>query len=286
MSFSLMTQRLALQLEQSKGDHIESWLRGMQEQPGNPFGVDMLQRGNVRAFVARGLQEIGLFNQVIGVGPQEQEHLPEIMQFYRDHGVEQYRLEINPYNAPPDFLFYLATLGLYQSSFEAYVYSFVPFEGSVSSSFTTVTIQDVTSSELDLFADIHVEGFREALSHLSDKTRKLYRECTKILYQRPGWHLYLAWVNNIPSGMGMLYMQDGRAVLAGGATIPHMRQLGCQTALLRHRVLAATYAHCSLIAAQTSVGSRSQQNMQRLGMRVAYTASMHKLFHSSASTLF
>lgn len=215
---------------------------------------------------------------MIGLGLEEEKQLREVMQFYGENGVEQYRLEINPYYTSSDFLVHLAAHGFYQSSFEAYLYGVVSFD--VPSSNTTVTIRDVTFSELDLFADIHVEGFREALSHLSEKTRKLYRECTKVLYQRTGWHLYLAWVNNIPGGMGMLHIQDGRALLAGGATLAHMRRQGCQTALLRHRVLEAAHAQCSLIVGQTSVGSVSQQNMERLGMHIAYTATMNKFKHS------
>jgi hypothetical protein len=277
MNFPDMTHDLALQLEQSKGDHIESWLQAMQEQPGNPFGVDILQIGNIRAFVARALPEMGLFNQVIGLGPMEKEHLHEIIQFYRAHGMEQYRLEVNPYNASPDFLAYLAMHGFYQSSFEAYLCGVVSTDFPPTSN--TVIIRDVTSSNLDLFADIHMEGFREALSHFSEDARSLYRESTKVLYQLPGWHLYLAYVNDIPSAMGMLYIRNGKALLAGGATMSHMRRQGCQTALLCHRVLAAAQAQCSLIIGQTSVGSASQHNMEHVGMRIAYTGTMNKLNH-------
>jgi hypothetical protein len=278
MSFPLMTQDLARQLEQSKSDHIESWLQAMREQPGNPFEVDILQRGNVKAFVTRSLPEMSLFNQVIGFGPTEKEHFHEIIQFYHDHGIEQYRLEVNPYHASPDFLALLAAHGFYQSSFEAYLYGVVSFD--VPSSSNSIIIRDVTSSDPDLFADIHVEGFREALSRFSEKARRLYRESIKVLYQHPGWHLYLAYINNTPSGMGMLYIHDGKALLAGGATIPHMRRQGCQAALLRHRMLASAHAKCSLIIGQTNVGSTSQHNMERLGMRIAYTGTMNKLNRS------
>lgn len=51
MSLPYMTRDVALQLEQSKGDHIESWLQGMQEQLGNPFGVEILQMKNARALL-------------------------------------------------------------------------------------------------------------------------------------------------------------------------------------------------------------------------------------------
>jgi hypothetical protein len=267
-----MTRDLALRLEQSKGDHIESWLLGMKEQSGNPFGVDILRRGKTRVFVARNLQEIGLFNLVIGFGSQDKGYLGEIMQLYRDHGVEQYHVEINPYHVSPDFLTSIAEYGLSLSRFETYLYGPAPLEPAFPSD--PVTIREVAPSELELFADIHVEGYQEALARVPEKTLKLYRECTKVVYQRPGWCLYLAWMNALPAGMGMLYMQDGVALLAGGATLPHLRKHGCQTALLRHRILTAARAQCTLVVAQTNVGSSSQQNMEKLGMRTAYTATM------------
>ena len=66
-------------------------------------------------------------------------------------------------------------------------------------------------------------------------------------------------------------MRDGMASLAGGATLPEMRQRGCQSAMLQHRILVAAQAHCSLIMGHANVGSTSQNNMERLGLRIAYT---------------
>jgi hypothetical protein len=242
----------------------------MQGYAGNPFGADLVQMNHVRVFAARHLQEIGLFNVVIGLGMQDIYLLPDIIQFYRDHGIARYRLEINPYRATLDFLAALSASGFTLSSFQTCLYG-VPTLNPLVSSFPSIIVREVASSEIDLFADLHVQGFQEALSQVPEQTRTLYRESTKALYQLPGWHLSLIFINDLPSGMGMLYIQDGLALLAGGATLPHMRKQGGQTASLRSRLIAAAHAHCTLISAQTSVGSKSQQNMERLGMRTAYT---------------
>src|SRR5450755_2726497 len=104
MSIPIMTKNRALQLEEAKADYVDSWLQVMQEQMNHLVEIDILRRGNVRAFIARELQEIGLFNVVSGLGPREEEFLEEILHFYQKHDVEKYSLEINPYHTSPNFL--------------------------------------------------------------------------------------------------------------------------------------------------------------------------------------
>ena len=184
----LMTQEVALQLEQAKADYINSWLQGgMQEKTAASSEIDILRIGNLRAFAARNLQEIGLFNRAIGLGPHNKEQLLEIRRFYRDYGVEKYRVEINPYDVSPDFLTYLASNGFSPSQFETYLYGVAVMSSPHPS--TIITVREITSSEIDLFASIHVEGYQEALAHVSEVQRGLYRESLKVLYQRAGWHL-------------------------------------------------------------------------------------------------
>jgi hypothetical protein len=271
MNVPLMTQEVALQLEQAKADYIDSWLQGMQEKNDNSSEIGILRIGNLRAFVAHNLQGIGLFNQAIGLSPHNMELLKEISRFYHDHGVEKYRIEINPYHVSSDFLTYLASHGFSPSRFETYLYGVatitLPYPPTI------ITIREITASEIDLFATIHVGGYQEALAHVSETQRNLYRESIKVLYQRPGWQLYFMCINNLPVGMGMLYIHNGIATGAGGATIPSYRQKGGQAALGHYLIQVAAQAHCALTVAQTNVGSTSQHNMERLGMRIAYTGS-------------
>jgi hypothetical protein len=272
MSVPLMTQAVALQLEQGKADYIDSWLQGIQEKNGPSSRIDILRIGNLRAFAAHNLQEIGLFNRVIGLGPHNQELLEEIRRFYQDYGIEKCRLEINPYDTSSDFLAYLTSNGFSPSRFETYLYG-VAMTSSPHSS-TTITVREITSSEVDLFASIHVEGYQEALAQVPPIQYDLYRESIKVLYQRSGWHLCFVCMNNLPIGMGMLYTHNQIATFAGGATIPRYRQQGGQTALIHYLIHAAAQAHSTLAVAQTNVGSTSQHNVERMGMRTAYTGSL------------
>jgi GNAT superfamily N-acetyltransferase len=266
-----MTKDRARQIELAKADYVDAWLQAIQGQMKTFLDIDVLRRGNVRALVAPDLQEIGLFNLVSGLSFHEKDLLEEILRFYQGHDVEKYYVEINPYFVSSGFLGYFASKGFTLSRFETYVYGGVTSTPTPAS--TSISIRDVTSSEVDLFADLHIQGYQEALARVSETTLKLYRECLKVLYGYPGWHLSIAWIHDIPCGMGMLYMQDGRASLAGGATLPNQRHHGIQTALLRHRIQVAAQNQCTLIVGQANVGSTSQQNMERLGLRTAYTGS-------------
>jgi hypothetical protein len=270
-SVPLMTQEVALQLEQAKADYIASWLQGMQESTEKSSEIAILRIGKLRAFAARHLQEIGLFNRVIGFGPHNQELLQEIKRFYHDHGVEKYSIEINPYNVSSEFLTSLVANRFSPSRFETYLYGIAAMASSHTS--TTISVREITSSEIDLFASLHVEGYQEALDHVPEAQRGLYYESLKVLYERVGWHLCFVCINNLPIGMGMLYTQDGMATGAGAAIIPKYRQQGGQTTLIRYLLHEAVRAESTLVAAQTSVGSTSQHNVERLGMRTAYTGS-------------
>lgn len=270
MTIPIVTRDRAHELQQIKADHIDSWFQSMQEQNSQRFKTFVFRAKDLRAFCAPDMQAIGLFNQVIGLGPQNQELLAEIMHFYREQGVETYRIEVNPYTTSTDFLASLAEAGFFMSRFENCL--FRTFADRIDENpGGAVLIREVAPSDIDLFADLHVQGYAEALTHLPAAVLRLYRESTKTLFQRQGWHLYLAMVDGIPSGMGMLYIHQDTAIFAGGATIPSQRGKGVQTALLQHRLRVAAQSHCRLIVGQTSVGSTSQHNMERLCMRLAYT---------------
>lgn len=266
----IITPDLAIQLEQAKGDYIESWCRKLATQPHNPFGITLSHRGKTRFFAARHLQGLGLFNQVIGIDPHDNDIFEAISQFYHDQGIERYRIEINPYAVSNHFLRQLASQRLVPLRFESAL--FTPYLTLPASLNETIAIQEVSSSEIDLFATLHCEGYQEALAHLSQEEAKAYHRCVTLLHGHQGWHLYIARKANTPCGMGMLFIQNNTATLAGGATLPDWRRQGCQMALIQHRLKVASTTQCSLLVSQASVGSLSQQNMQRAaGMFMAYT---------------
>ena len=82
---------------------------------------------------------------------------------------------------------------------------------------------------------------------------------------------FLAYVDGEPAGGGGLYVHQGVAELGGASTRPAFRRMGVQTALLRARLTAAQEMGCEFAIVMTTPGSNSQRNIQRAGLRLAYT---------------
>ncbi len=270
MDVPIMTQELADRIEQSKANYIESWMQGMREQPGNPFGVAIQHFGRARAFAARNLTHVGLFNRVIGIGPEHAAQLDDIIRFYDVQGVP-YRIDINPYHVSADLLARLVDYGFHESMFQSMLYG-VPSEVPLDLP-PSLTIQNVSFERLERFVDVYMHGFQEAV-HGQGSEVKLLASAIEVLYGRAGWLFCLVSVDEKPASVGLLYIQDGVASLAGGATIPSFRNRGCQTVTLAQRFALAAKADCPLIVGQAEAGSVIQTNMERMGMRTAYTRAM------------
>jgi len=267
MDVPIMTQELSGRIEQSKADYIGSWMQSMREQPGNPFGVAIQHFGKARAFAARNLAHVGLFNRVIGIGPEHTAQLDDIVRFYELQGVP-YRIDINPYHVSPDLLAGLTDYGFHESMFQNMLYgvpSAVPLDLPPS-----VAIQEVSFERLERFVDVYMHGFQEALHEQGNEIR-LLGSALEVLYGRAGWQFSLVSVDEKPASIGLLYIQDGVASLAGGGTIPSFRNRGCQTITLAQRFALAAEANCTLIVGQAEAGSVIETNMERMGMRTAYT---------------
>ena len=88
--------------------------------------------------------------------------------------------------------------------------------------------------------------------------------------QAPGFSQYLARRANQPAGGASMRIHDGIAQLCGAATLPEHRRRGVQTALLHHRLAIAAAAGCDLAVVTTAPGSKSQENVQRLGFELLY----------------
>ena len=94
---------------------------------------------------------------------------------------------------------------------------------------------------------------------------------------QPGWRLYLARVDGVAGASAALTIGDGLGYLANAATVPAMRGRGCQTALLARRIADAAAEGCDTIASLAEFGSGSQRNLERAGLRVAYTQAVWRM---------
>jgi GNAT superfamily N-acetyltransferase len=86
-----------------------------------------------------------------------------------------------------------------------------------------------------------------------------------------GAFFFLAEVDGVPAGGGMMSIHQGVASLGGAGTLPEFRNRGVQKVLLLARLALAAQSGCDLAMVATSPGSGSQRNVERLGFRVVYT---------------
>lgn len=82
---------------------------------------------------------------------------------------------------------------------------------------------------------------------------------------------FLAEINGVSAGGGMMSIHQGVASFGGAGTLPEFRKQGVQRALLLARIAFAAQSGCDLAMVATSPGSGSQRNVERLGFRVVYT---------------
>lgn len=267
--FPVMTRALALRIAQSETDHFASWLKVMQAQEGNPFGIEICRFGRAIALVNQGMTLGPLFNRVLGFGDADAEFLEDIVQFYRERRMAC-RIDINPYDADQTLYALLAASGLHPFRFHSHLYGVPPTCPSPKESGAPITAREIRSEERRIWANVWFRGYAEALG-VPMAVAEQIADATSLLCGQPGWKLYLAFAEGLPSAAGALYVQAQVASLLVVGTLPEFRRRGCQMALHQARMAEAARQGCDLIVAQAGLDTTSQRNMERAGMRIAYT---------------
>ena len=95
------------------------------------------------------------------------------------------------------------------------------------------------------------------------------------LVERPAWTLYLATVDAQPAATGALFIDDDKAALNFGATLPDVRRRGAQSALIRRRLADALDARITTIVSETDEElpdkpNPSTRNLIRHGLDIVY----------------
>lgn len=258
----VLTKELAQTIEQSEIDALHSRLTAMQAIEGNPMGVGIKQFGNATAFSVNNIPGPS-FNTVKGLTDGDEQFVDQLIEFYTARKIPV-RFELTPAHASPDLLAYLQQAGFCQSDFHTSLY------GSLTQNPITVderiTIRRLENHEFDLFAEIYAQGFQ-----MPSFLQSGIAQNNAILHGNDYWNFYLASVNDEPAGIGVLFVKDGIASLAAAATVPHLRNNGVQQALIQQRIQHATTLHSRLVVGQAKFGSLSQNNMERAGLKIAYT---------------
>ncbi|MGE7764926.1 GNAT family N-acetyltransferase [Peribacillus sp. NPDC096540] len=257
-----MNNGLADTLEQTEVDALYSRLTAIKGISGNPMDVEIQWFGNATAFSVKKIPGPS-FNTVKGLQDGDEMVVERIVEFYEKREIPV-RFELTPAHASPDLMAYLAKAGFNQSDFHTTLYA--PLSQEIEPIDSKISIRRLKRDEFSIFADIYTQGFQMPAFLKSGIAAN-----NEILYDNEHWTFYLASVGNEPAGIGVLFTKDESATLAAAATVPHLRNHGVQTALIKKRLTQANSLHCKLAVGQARFGSVSQNNMERAGLKIAYT---------------
>lgn len=265
--FPLLTPELAARIESASIAFWVEKLTALRNLPNNPWGVSICSFGHATTLITQQARDNGLFNRVGNLHPDDIEHLDAIISEFRSHNVPR-RFDIIPSHAHPSLLHHLTAKGFFQSAFHTAMY------GLPTNTITippAITIRPVLPSEKDTFISLYLDGFgipksTPALSYLG--------ESIGLLIGQPSMHCLFAEINNTLAAMAILYTHKNVGYLATATTLPQWRNHGCQRALLDARLAIAASAGCDLITGQTGITTTSQHNMERAGLRIAYTKAL------------
>ena len=261
----VLTGELAQKIEVSEIDMLHSRLTAIQDIPGNPMGVEIMQFGRATAFSVKGIPG-PTFNTVRGISYRDIDEVDRIIDYYKEKN-SSVQIEITPISAHTELLKLLASKGFYQSNFHSVLC------GSEISIHETIkrpiSIRKLNEDEFDLFADIYVKGF-----DLPDFIKQGIAQNNRILHPLHDWGFYIATVDDKPAGVAVLFCKNGIATLAASATVPEHRKLGVHRALLLERIKDAQNKGAKLVVGQAQYASVSSNNMEKLGLGIAYTKSI------------
>ncbi|MGP4039945.1 GNAT family N-acetyltransferase [Gracilibacillus sp. D59] len=263
----VVNKELAMRLENSEIDTLFSRLTAIKEISRNPMGVEIQRFGNATAFSVKNIPGPS-FNTVKGLTDHDARYVDKIVNFYNQMEIPV-RFELTPAHVSSDLLTYLNKLGFYQLDFHTSLYKTVELKTMEEIIEPEISIRELKNDEFDTFAEIYTKGFQ-----MPAFLKRGVAQNNKILYNNKNWTFYLASIDNSPAGIGVLFTKDRIATLAAATTIPSLRRNGIHSVLIKKRMYQASLEECDLIVGQAKFGSISQNNMERMGMRIAYTKSI------------
>lgn len=263
MIMPIMTEKLAMRLQQAEIDYLSSRIRSIGKRTGNPEGVDIRTFGNTTAYYIQTMPW-GIFNSVKGLSDEDIEQVGNIAAFYRKRDRNP-QIDLCPVGTSPRLLRALAEHGFVQEGFHSVLYG-LPLP-ELPEAPASLDIQEITDTEqFDLYAEVHCAASGMSLAH-----KHHFVNNNIGLLGRPGWRLFLGRIDGHPAAVAAMHLSKGIASCALAATLPAYRNRGLQTAMLKRRMHEAYKEDCELVTAQASFAGTSYNNMQRVGLQQAWT---------------
>ena len=271
-----VTDDLIHRLEAEEIRFTAGWLEGAMARPGNPRGLRVERFGDVVAPLAANAPDLDFMNRVAGLTPRNLDVLPAVLSLYRDAGVRPW-FEVVPSSGEADpvgaALAGAGAIPLWNSTMlYAPVRGHDPQTDADRANTPGVEIRRVEAAEMHRFAEVLLRGWGVPDDELAEAVGDHAH-----WHAVPGWRLYLATVDGEPAAAAALQVHGGVGYLASASTLPTHRNLGCQSALIRRRIQDAVAEGVDLVSGLAILGSTSQQNMERVGLRPACTVTTWQL---------
>lgn len=250
-------ESLARRLEAVSDRYMLEWLSGT--------GAELQRFGGAVAAVDSSRPELDFVNRVYGLWPEDAERVGEIVHSYRDRGVRGW-FELAPCEGFPRLAEALADAGAAQVGYHAVLC------GPAQPLEPALDVAEVGAADVALFADVLLRGHG-----VPEAERERDPASIERWLGIEGWRLYLARVEGEVAGAAVLTIGDGLGQLANASTVPEYRGRGVQTALIARRLTDAAASRCELACSSAVFGSTSQRNLERAGLRVAYTKAVWRL---------
>lgn len=257
----LPSKELIQRIQDSETDYMLDRMKAIEGRTGNPEGVEMKRFGHALCLYSKTMPWLS-FNTVKGLRSEDLYNLDDIIDFYQSRD-RKFQFEIVPGLVNQEVLAALADRGFYQSAFHNSMYMNPQELKEVPD--TGIVIRAIDKDDFDDYAKVHCRG-----TGLPDQGIPSVASNNRVLYSRPGWSFYMAYIEDEPAAAGVMYVNQSTASLTFAATLPEHRRQGLQLELLRRRIQEAKLAGCDLVVSQCAFLSQSHRNMESVGMKLGY----------------
>jgi hypothetical protein len=209
------------------------------------------------------------YNKARGFNIDDVDHLPAICAFFVDAGLPPL-IEVWAGDASATLGRRLGHAGFYAAEVNVTLQA----EPGRCASTTApghggIAVREMAASDDDT---VYLDTLFQAYGLYADSV-SIQQTMMAIEHRSPHLRRYLAYVDRQPAAAAALYTTPAGAYFSGAATVPAMRNRGCQSALIRRRLHdAAATAHPVVVT--TAFGSPSQANLQRFGFHIVHTRSL------------
>jgi GNAT superfamily N-acetyltransferase len=205
-------------------------------------------------------------NRVVGLGliePATEEYIDQIIEWFASAGVPRFFVQVSP-GAEPDAL----TGWLTGRSFRPHNNWVRLCRGTQPPPevITGLLVEQIDRRYAADFGKILAQGFGWP------ESAGLWWAQT---VERPGWHHYLAFDENLPVATGAFFVSEKAAWFSAASTLPGHRGKGAQNALLARRIQDALLLGCTTFSVETAQPTSerdapSWRNVQRMGFQECY----------------